>query len=259
MTIIESFIAEHGAWSLAGAGIVLFLGGLVKGAVGFALPLIAVSGISMFLPAQTAVALMMVSMLTANLWQSFRDGVGAATETIGRYRVLLLVLLPTILAFSQFLAVVPERLFFAILGGGVTLFSILQLIGWRPVFVTRAPLLSQAGAGLIGGLFGGLAGIWGPPVTLYLVAASTSKRDTMLALGVIFGLGSVVLVAGMIAAGLLNATTGLLSALLAGPAMLGMGLGLWLHDKLNAAAFRRATLVVLVLTGLNLVRRSLTG
>ena len=39
--------------------------------------------------------------------------------------------------------------------------------------------------------------------------------------------------------------------------MVGMVAGLWIHDRLDVAQFRRWTLVLLVLSGLNLVRRGL--
>ena len=41
------------------------------------------------------------------------------------------------------------------------------------------------------------------------------------------------------------------------PAMLGMKAGLRVHDRLDQDAFRRMTLVVLILAGLNLIRRAM--
>ena len=41
------------------------------------------------------------------------------------------------------------------------------------------------------------------------------------------------------------------------PALLGMQLGFALQDRMDVVQFRRWTLVLLVLTGLNLIRRAL--
>ena len=41
------------------------------------------------------------------------------------------------------------------------------------------------------------------------------------------------------------------------PAAIGMWLGFRAHDRLDAQRFRRWTLVLLLLTGLNLVRRGI--
>ena len=58
--------------------------------------------------------------------------------------------------------------------------------------------------------------------------------------------------------GVLNAQTLPLSALMAVPAFVGMRLGFALQDRMDVVQFRRWTLILLVLTGLNLVRRALT-
>ena len=42
------------------------------------------------------------------------------------------------------------------------------------------------------------------------------------------------------------------------PAFVGMRLGFALQDRLDVAQFRRWTLILLVLTGANLIRRALT-
>jgi uncharacterized membrane protein YfcA len=48
-----------------------------------------------------------------------------------------------------------------------------------------------------------------------------------------------------------------LSVALVVPSLIGMAVGLRLHDRLDQKRFRQATLAVLVLAGLNLVRRGL--
>lgn len=255
---LSTFLAAHGPWAFAGAMAVLFLGGFAKGLVGFALPLIAVSGMGAFLPAQTAVALMIVGAVVSNVWQTLRSGLGAASATVRRFWRLNVTLLPMIFLFSQLVPEMDERLFFLTLGTVVVLFTLSQLAGLRADFMARHPRLSEYGAGIVGGLFGGLAGIWGPPVTLYLLAIEAPKAETMRVLGMVFGLGSVTLAAGHLTSGLLNAVTLPLSVIGVVPVLAGMAAGFALHDRMGGETFRRATLAVLLLTGLNLLRRGLT-
>ncbi|MCS5601023.1 MAG: sulfite exporter TauE/SafE family protein, partial [Paracoccus sp.] len=59
-----------------------------------------------------------------------------------------------------------------------------------------------------------------------------------------------------LASGVLNARTLPLSVLLVLPAFAGMLAGFALQDRLDVVQFRRWTLVLLVVTGLNLVRRA---
>ena len=73
-----------------------------------------------------------------------------------------------------------------------------------------------------------------------------------------FLLGAVALTVAHLGSGVLNAQTLPLSALMVIPAMLGMQAGFALQDRLDVAQFRRWTLVMLVLSGGNLIRRALT-
>ncbi|PUB14804.1 hypothetical protein [Yoonia sediminilitoris] len=55
-----------------------FLGGVVKGTVGFAMPMILISGLSMFLSPEIALADLILPTLSSNIWQVMRQGVVAA-------------------------------------------------------------------------------------------------------------------------------------------------------------------------------------
>ncbi len=74
--------------------------------------------------------------------------------------------------------------------------------------------------------------------------------------GVIYGLGAVALVAAHVASGVFNRETAQFSAALLIPAGIGMFIGLKVQDRVDQATFRKATLAVLFIAGLNLVRRA---
>lgn len=73
-------------------------------------------------------------------------------------------------------------------------------------------------------------------------------------LGINFGIGWTVLTLAHLKSGVLNATTLPLSALMLVPVL---ALGMGLQDRMDAARFRRITLIVLCVAGLNLLRRGL--
>ncbi|TVQ56598.1 MAG: sulfite exporter TauE/SafE family protein [Rhodobacteraceae bacterium] len=257
MPPIDAFIAEHGSLALAGAAGVLFLGGFAKGLVGFALPVIAVSGLGQFLPAQEAVGLLIVPTIVSNFWQASRLGVGPLVALAKDFRILVLTLLPMILLSAQLLVTMGDRPVFLALGLVVTVFVALQLFRVRLPDPRRAPRVTEAGVGLAAGFVGGLSGVWGPPIMMYLVARNMSKTDQMAAIGLLFLLGALALGAGHLHSGVLDARTAAVSALGVIPTAAGMALGLVLHDRMDAEAFRRATLFFLAATGLNLLRRGL--
>ncbi|MEZ5869796.1 MAG: hypothetical protein R3D46_15805 [Defluviimonas denitrificans] len=62
---------------LTACAITLFAG-TVKGAVGFAMPMIMISGLASILPADQALAALIVPTLVTNLAQSFRQGGGSS-------------------------------------------------------------------------------------------------------------------------------------------------------------------------------------
>ncbi len=256
---MQDLLTQYGTLTIAAAFLTVLLAGFVKGSVGFALPMITVSGVGALMSAEAAIAAIILPGLVTNAQQAFRGGAQAAVATARKYWRLNLVLLLLIGLFAQLLILLPDWLFFVILGSMVTVAGGLQLIGWRPRFPPRLTHRVELGIGLLAAFFGGLAGVWGPPITLYLLARETPKVEQIRAQGIAFLIGSVVLLAAHMHSGLLNANTLPFSAWLVLPALTGMLLGFWVQDRLNQEVFRKATLLVLILAGLNLLRRGLLG
>ena len=59
MPDFNAVFEDYGAFAVAMSALVMFAAGFTKGAVGFALPMVAVSGIGSILPAPVAVAALM--------------------------------------------------------------------------------------------------------------------------------------------------------------------------------------------------------
>jgi uncharacterized membrane protein YfcA len=65
--------------------------------------------------------------------------------------------------------------------------------------------------------------------------------------------------AGHLKSGILNINTVPFSAILLLPAFAGMWIGFRIHDRIDQALFRKATLWVLLIAGVNLIRRGWMG
>ena len=231
--------------------------GFVKGAVGFAMPMIMISAFSGFLPPETALAGLILPTLVTNLSQAFRQGRVAAWATVVAYRRILTATVVFILVSAGFVHVIPQSLFLLLLGLPITAFAVAQLAG-----VNLALRLEHRGRaewilGAIGGLYGGISGVWGPPLLVYLLSIKADKQETVRVQGVVFLIGAVVLFAAHLTSGVLNSQTLIFSALLVIPAQIGQLLGTRIQDRLDQTRFRRWTLILLVLTGLNLTRRAI--
>jgi uncharacterized membrane protein YfcA len=238
---------------------ITLVGGFVKGAIGFAMPLIMVSGMGVLIDPQTVVAGVIIPIVVTNAMQVVRAGFGPAWDGFKEHWRYVTVVCVMILVTAQFLRSIPADAMFLVLGVPVVGLCAIQLIGWHPRIPPRYRRVFEWGAGLVSGALGGLAGTWGPPTVLYLLALDTPRARQMAVQGVIYGLGSVMLLLGHLRSGVLNAQTWPLSALLVFPAVIGMWLGFKLGDRFDQDRFRRVTLWVLVLAGANLIRRGLMG
>lgn len=236
-----------------------FLAGLVKGVTGFAMPMILISGMASFLPAETAIAGLILPTLVTNLWQAARQGIGAAATSAKTHWRFLLIALACLVATAQFVTAIPASTLYLILGLPVTLFAALQLVGWRPQINHAYRRVTELCVGAFAGGIGGLSGVWGPPTVLYLTALNVPKVEHVRVQGVVYSLGATALALAHLNSGILDASGLTFSATLILPAIFGMTAGFLIQDRLDQEKFRWAILVVLTIAGLNLIRRGLIG
>jgi len=243
----------------AAAAGVAFFAGLVKGITGFAMPMIMISGIGSFLSPEVALAGLILPTLVANAWQAMRQGIKAAWSSARKHWLYLTMVLICLVISAQFITKIPTSVLFLILGVPVTVFALLQLLGWRPQLAQENHRVAEIGVGAMAGSLGGLSGVWGPPTVLYLTALNTPKTEHVRVQGVLYATGAVMLTLAHLKSGILDGEGLLFSAALVVPAMIGVVAGFAIQDRLDQTKFRYAILIVLTIAGLNLVRRGLFG
>lgn len=229
--------------------------GFVKGAVGFAMPMIMISAFSSFLPPDVALAGLILPTLFTNLSQAFRQGVPAARDTAFTYRRFLIGTVVFIAVSAPFAALIPRDAFLLLLGLPITIFAALQLAGFSLAIRLHHQTRAEWGLGVIGGLYGGVSGIWGPPLLIYLLSTGATKIEAIRAQGVVFLIGAVALLAAHLGTGVANGPSLAFSAALSIPALIGLKVGYAVQDRLDQVRFRRWTQGLLIVTGLNLVRQ----
>lgn len=237
--------------------IISLFAGFVKGATGFAMPMIILSGLGTFLAPEVALAGLIVPTLVTNLWQALRGGFAPAAQAAKNYRFYILTLLLVILFSAQLVTTLPQNTVFLVLGCTVVFLATFLLSGVAVRVPEGRRGIFDVTVGAISGLIGGISGIWGPLTVAYLTALDTPKTVHIKTTGVIFGLGALVLTFAHVRSGVLNAATLPLSMLLLGPALLGQTIGHAVQDRLDQQKFRRAILVVLLIAGANLIRRGI--
>jgi uncharacterized membrane protein YfcA len=241
---------------LAGAMAITLFGGFVKGTVGFALPLIMISGLSAILPPQVALAALILPAALTNAWQALRQGLGPALQSARAHWPFITIGLVVMALSAQVVLAVPQWAFFAIIGVPVVIYSALQLMGIPLRVPAHRRGLATVLFGALAGIMGGFSAVFGPPTVAYLISLDTEKAEQVRVQGLMYSLGNVILFGAHLRSGVLNADTIPFSVLMLLPAFAGMWLGFRMQDRLNRDQFLRATLVVLLIAGLNLVRRA---
>lgn len=256
---ILGVLNELSPWVLVLAFGVTLAAGFVKGAVGFAMPLIMISGLATVLPAEMALAALILPTVLTNVQQALRQGPQAAWAAMRKFHVFLIALLVFIAMSAQLVSVLPQQWLFIVIGVPIVLFCLMQLRGWSPTLAPENRVRDEGITGAIAGFIGGLSGVWGPPTVAYLTAINTPKAEQMRVQGVIYGIGAIALIGAHMKSGVFNAQTAPLSVAMLVPALVGMMIGSQFHDAMPQKMFKRATLIVLTVAGLNLIRKGVMG
>ncbi|MGF1554136.1 MAG: TSUP family transporter [Paracoccaceae bacterium] len=241
-------------WALAAMLATYFMGGIVKGGLGFGLPLVTLSLMPLFLPADLAIAVNAIVLPFINVVQIAQAG-GPALA-LRRFWPLILTLVATMpLGVALGRGIAPEALTLA-LGLAVVAFTTFQWASPRLALPARLerPLGALTGAGA--GVVGGLVGINGPFFLIYLVGLQVERQMLMAALGVFFFLTGVVLTASFWVAGVIDAPRAGAALACLIPAMVGQALGNRLSRRLPVEAFRAVVLGGLMIVGLNITVRA---
>jgi uncharacterized membrane protein YfcA len=238
------------------AVVIYFVAGVVKGTLGIGFPTTAVSLLAQITDARTAISLVVIPMAVTNAWQVWRSR--RVRWVCRQFWLLIVVMLVFIALFSQLASSISVALLTAVLGVIVSLYAGISL--YRPLFriPDRHDRVSQVIAGVSSGVMGGIAGVWAPPILIYLSARGLSKGAFVSTTGVLLFLGACVLFAGYVKAGLIGGTVMILSCLLLVPSLLGFAGGEWIRQRLSARRFERVLLWFFLVMGLNLIRRALS-
>lgn len=255
--IFEAVAGGLPLWVFVAACAVALFAGFVKGAVGFAMPLIMISGFSAIMPKEIALAGLILAAVITNGLQAFRYGLRAVWDDIVMYRRMIGMVVLGIAISAPLVPVLPQPVMLGLLGGPVLAFALVQLAGVSLALNLRHRHRAEYALGAVGGLYGGISGVWGPPVLVYLLSIDAQKRESVRVQGVIYLIGAVALFFAHLGSGVLNARTLPFSLAMVVPAVAGMALGFGLQDRLNPEWFRRWTLILLAITALNLLRMAL--
>ncbi len=233
----------------------LLLAGSVKGTLGIGMPLVAVPLMSLLVPVPVAVALLPMPILLANLWQAFAGGYFVAS--VRRFWPVIISLVVGVLLGARLLASLDRSLLYLVVGVGVIVFSLSGR--FAPGFRLSARAERPLGvlAGFLAGTVGGISTMYGPVLVPYLVALRLPKDEFVGAIGTLYLIGIVPLLAAFAGFGLMGPAEFAWSSAAVVPVAAGVVFGQWLRRHVDQQRFARAVLTLLLFTGASLVWRAL--
>ena len=233
----------------------LIIGGVVKGVVGLGLPIVTLAILLNFMPPLTVLGLLVAPILVTNLWQSLRAG--NLLQPLGRFWPMIVMAVIFLFIGAELIVGMDTAVLFAVLGCFVVVFSATNLIKPR-VHPLKPETEKWAGplAGALGGLLGGISTIWGPPMMIFFVMLKLDKDTFVRTVGLAWFSMAVPLTFAYWRNGIFTGDVIPLSLAACVPGMIGIRIGEKIRQHIDQETFRKVMLAVLLIIGLNLIRRA---
>lgn len=238
-------------------GVVLgiyFIGAIVKGGLGFGLPLVSIAALPLVVPVDLALTINAVLLITINFIQFVSSG--HMVESIRRFWPMLGGHLIGIPLGASLLAVIATDILTGALGLFVLIFVYLSIA--NPSFRTP-PRYERQVSGLVGtaaGFVGALTSSPGPIYVMFLVGLNLKREIFSGVLAINLIIVGVLVSASYAYLGLITPARLALAAICLAPALMGLWVGNHLTQRIPKELFRRLVLAFLVLLGVNLILRS---
>jgi uncharacterized membrane protein YfcA len=236
-------------------GVYLFAG-FVKGALGFGLPVVAITVLPFLIPIETALALNALVIMTTNVQQIFQAG--GAREGLRAAWPMMLGMALMVPVGALFTVGISTAALMTILGSFVLLFVVASFV--NPAL--RVPRGWERrigfGMGLASGFVGALTSSPGPIFVMYVVALHLARPVYLAALGCIMTLFGFVVTGSYIWVGVVrweHVAPGVLAMV---PSVLGMWLGNATGKRLGVETFRRIVLILLGVLAVLMIRRAVS-
>ncbi len=237
----------------------MFAGGFCKGVIGVALPVVAISIMVILLDPRLAVAMIVIPILLTNVQMAGRSGFDQILEALLRFWPLIATCFATLFTVALFAAKLSSSFIVVGLGLALLIFVLANVSPWRPTVPARLEKPVGVVVGIVSGILGGATAVYGPPITMFLLASGVPMHKWSSSVGVTFTVASIPLFAGYILNGTITPAVAVISSLACIPAFAGMWLGFKLQDAMAPETFRKVLLTGLFIMALNLLRKGFYG
>ena len=238
------------------AALAVILGGVMKGAIGAGVPIIAAPALTILFDVQTAVAILVVPNLLSNVWQGW----------VHRRQALPARFL-AVFAGAAMAGVVVGSLLLAHLSKDilsifvvVAIFAYIALRLAKPAWVLPLATAQRLAlpVGVLSGFLQGTTGVSAPSSVTFLSAMRLPRETFIGSVSIFFCAMTAMQIPALWGLGLLTAQTVLMGFVALGLVLVSMPLGTWLGQRARPVVFDRLILVVLGVIGLKMLQDVLT-
>ena len=224
-------------------------GGLIKGTLGFGMPMVALPIIAFVIPATTAMIILCAPILLTNFLQiKFKQGISSY-----RFLPMILSLIIGLIVGARLILEINLNTITQIIAVSIIFAALINCFGFKiqnPNKSHERVITSIIGFG--SGILGGLSTFYGPPMLAYLVASDLPKEKFVRTVSTMYFVGSFPLYGSLIYYGFATKEDIFMSIFLIIPAFISQQIGTRIRDKINQKQFRTCILVTLIILGMSL-------
>ena len=232
----------------------VFLGAIIKGAVGIGMSMFSVPIIAFFLPPTTAMILLCVPVLITNILQmQIKKGVGSY-----RFLPMFIALIFGIIIGCNLILEINLSTISQIIAVSIIFAAIINLFGINIKYIN--PNLERKltiPLGFFSGIIGGLSSMYSPYILAYLVSTNLEKEALIRTMATMYFIGSIFIFPIWIYNGLGTLDDLIWSCLLLFPAILGQKIGTVIRSKISNENFKKIILYTLMIIGISLLIKNI--
>ena len=225
-------------------------GGLIKGTIGFGMPMVALPLIAFAVPVTTAMILLCAPIFLTNFLQiKFKQGISSY-----RFLPMFLFLVVGLIIGARLILEINLNTITQIIAILIIFAAVINCFGFKinNNINKKNEKIITSFIGFGAGILGGLSTVYGPPMLAYLVAVDLPKEKFVRTVSTMYFIGSFPLYGSLIYYGFATKQDLIMSLLLIIPALIAQQIGTKIRDKINQKQFRNCILVTLVILGIML-------
>ena len=208
----------------------ILAGGLIKGTLGFGMPMVALPIIAFVIPATTAMIILCAPILLTNFLQiKFKQGVSSY-----RFLPMFVSLVIGLIVGARLILEINLNTITQIIAVSIIFAALINCFGFKiqnPKNNREKIITSIIGFG--SGILGGLSTFYGPPMLAYLVASDLPKEKFVRTVSAMYFIGSFPLYGSLIYYGFATKEDIIMSIFLILPAFISQQIGTRIRDKIN--------------------------